>query len=630
MIKRMTSRWLAVGLVLVAACFTVLVFLAVHGAPLSEEMREESAQAGGSAVRGRTVDAATGEPAGDVKILLSCFQTALDVRSDADGAFCFQNLKPRGVTLRTEHPRWVMVGHRLTVQVREGETAYVEIQMQRGGVVTGRVTDADTGEGIEGVEVKATSRWGDEYDRDGVSTDGEGRYRIDGLIEYIYWIHIVDDRDGIYISDVMHAPFKRRVELRATPGKTQEANFQLKKLAYAPLSGIVVDQSGQPVAGVPVSVDKGIAGVGVSGVDPRDSVESSQDGSFEIRLPHPEVERVYIQARQRGFKSDRLRVEDIPAEGVHDLVLTVLPSGSISGVVLNAAREPAPNIKVELWNVATRGISNIPPDIMTDDAGRFRFDDVLPSDYVLVALGQRELLQRMMMSTPHLPRDIARMADESPHNPRMARLTVGPGEHVDEVVLMHPDVGKLSISGRIVDGRAEPIKSARVQASGPMEQSERAYDWPIRNQVDTDALGHFEIDGLLEGTYSVHAGSWWHEVIAPIEVVAGTEDLEVVLRQCPVIEGRVVHAVTGEPVRRFKAFVRSPSKRGPYPEFSDRTRYDEHGRFRIQTERREGAFFLYLYVVAPRFEAKEMPLDMQVGEIRSDITVRLEPSVGVK
>jgi protocatechuate 3,4-dioxygenase beta subunit len=196
---------------------------------------------------------------------------------------------------------------------------------------------------------------------------------------------------------------------------------------------------------------------------------------------------MYIQVRQTGLKSERLKIEDIPAEGVHDLVLTIYPPGSLSGVVLNVPRNPVPGIMVELWAIGSHGVGDARPERMTDDAGRFRFDDLMASDYLLLALGEREIMNRNEWSKHPSPDDIARKADENPDDLTMAKITLGRGENVDDVVLVNANAGDLSISGRVVNGRGEPVQRARVRARGPLDKTPSAYEWPVSNTTETNA-----------------------------------------------------------------------------------------------------------------------------------------------
>lgn len=102
-------------------------------------------------------------------------------------------------------------------------------------------------------------------------------------------------------------------------------------------------------------------------------------------------------------------------------------------------------------------------------------------------------------------------------------------------------LGEATISGKVLDLRHAPIPDAHVQASGPSS-----------DYAQTDEDGAYTIRGLAEGVYTVRVSHGDFGTEARKDVVASGEGVHFVLRPKEVISGRVVDAVTLEPIQEFE------------------------------------------------------------------------------
>ena len=121
-----------------------------------------------------------GAPVEDVQMRLSCSGRPGDLNfqyegsSDESGLFRFDNLPPSvKVTLACEHARLAYGWHRF--ELPDHGTKTYEVTLPNGRTISGRVTDATTGEPIVGARVGMG--W---WLVKAVTTDEEGRYTLDG------------------------------------------------------------------------------------------------------------------------------------------------------------------------------------------------------------------------------------------------------------------------------------------------------------------------------------------------------------------------------------------------------------------------------------------------------------------
>src|SRR5262249_12073312 len=109
------------------------------------------------------------------------FLCSKDASTDKDGAFQFDDLPPGRYVIHAYFDRDGIIASRpeTEVDVGPGAVAPVEVPLRRQPMITGRVVDTRTGQGVAGVQLYSLWR---ELGRNLVvgkaTTDAEGRYTI--------------------------------------------------------------------------------------------------------------------------------------------------------------------------------------------------------------------------------------------------------------------------------------------------------------------------------------------------------------------------------------------------------------------------------------------------------------------
>lgn len=137
------------------------------------------------------------------------------------------------------------------------------------------------------------------------------------------------------------------------------------------ISGVVVDAAtGAPLPQAVVSI-KG-----------RPAVQAGGTGRFTTPELEPGTHRLEIF--RPGYATV---IYEVRAEPNTNFVAQLLPHGSIAGEVLDEQSRPVPGIAVRAFR-KRRGaeiLEQAGKDVLTDDGGGYRFDDLAPGEYVVLA-----------------------------------------------------------------------------------------------------------------------------------------------------------------------------------------------------------------------------------------------------
>jgi len=243
--------------------------------------------------------------------------------TDGEGNFSVATRGPGEYRVEVAHDVLVSEERRYEATVREGEaTPELVIWMVSGGVVSGRVYDAVSGKGIAGVRVGANRS-----QVPGVTTDADGHYRLGGLRagqRQIFlghakgYLNPPENSNGVRVSVSMEE-------------EVPDVDFPLQPGVFGVIAGKVVDKEGRPVAGAEVTA----VSYNELTTEARLGNDTSRiDGSFQVD-ELPVASGYYVTAKSGGFISEELGPLGLTDEGLHDLVLTLRPTGSISGQVVD-------------------------------------------------------------------------------------------------------------------------------------------------------------------------------------------------------------------------------------------------------------------------------------------------------
>jgi len=433
------------------------------------------------------------------------------------------------------------------IQVTPGqETGGIELILPPSLTIEGRV-ESQAGAGVPGAMVSLSSR-----NRNFVAgvggmptaqTDADGKFVLEGVSEgkFRIWAQAAEFASGTRVDAQGGAD---DVLITLAPGLT--------------ISGVVKDTEGNPVTGMPVSARK---------TDRRDDnwwwwggsqAYTAPDGTFEMRGMAEGVYTLSVSARWQWGRE--VNAQDTTLAGVRagrDDVEIVIEAGKIiEGRVVDNHEKPVTtgwvNANFEGSNNRNNWRDQRYATVRAD--GTFRIVGLKPGPYTLgvsgsfqyaiqkgVAAGSRdvEIVVEEALSIE------GRVVDESgigiggglSIRARAAgtddwewknRFTPGDGVFIilaldagawdleirpngmPPIVIPNVTAGTRDLtvtategvvmSGQVVDGSGKPIKSARVRASQIKVASGKT---PANRSGRTDELGHFEIEGLATGEYSV-------------------------------------------------------------------------------------------------------------------------------
>lgn len=453
----------------------------------------------GNIVRGQVVEEGNGKPLEGIRVSSSGLHTF----TGAQGQFVLNGVSARsGVTLVARGKRHS--AKLIYVHTASGELPYVKIELARGGVIHGTVTDHE-GKPAEGVTVSADAGNVDNREK----TDAAGRYRLEGIPLNACGVNVV-------------AWCKGRFETRGTvpgfsPG-TNEFRLDLQLAEGFALSGRVMDQRGMPVAGAKLYTDWSPSEI---------LAHTGADGSFTIDGATDRMD--LLTARKEGYAPASLDLQRPEADARERIELVLLEGKTVSGRVIDEQGAPVAEALVHI-RTETRHTG---PQFHTlcDEVGRFLFED-LPA----------RLEEAIALKDGYV---------DSRGNP----VTVG--DHNLEIVLEQAG----AIEGFVVDAATgAPVFPTTVKitySEDPRHRSSRRGGlWSLLGREGiqfTREDGSFRLtDGLTrDGHYKlIVLAEDYAEAILPDVAAwpasAEREPIQVLLERGAAVAGDVVSAVSGQ------------------------------------------------------------------------------------
>lgn len=218
--------------------------------------------------------------------------------SGSDGLVRMRGVPPGSYQVVASHPDYVE-SEKLRVDLKEGDTVRVKLEVGEGAKLSGQVVD-EKGGAIAGAQVRLVPRAGRP-----VTTDAGGRFEVKPL-----------KAKASYRVDVQHPSYDQVDRPTATAGGSP---VKITVKARAVFRGRVVAERGGPVAHYRLD----------------DQHVDAADGRFE--LPLPEVDgKVIFTVQARGFEPRAVELPASPDLGDISLV----PSARVTGVVKDDAGQP--------------------------------------------------------------------------------------------------------------------------------------------------------------------------------------------------------------------------------------------------------------------------------------------------
>jgi protocatechuate 3,4-dioxygenase beta subunit len=446
-------------------------------------------------------------------------------QTDSEGRFVTRDLEPG-----TFHLTFQAAGFRPEVvrglAIREEEDpAPLEVVLERGAVLSGRVADS-RGRPAAGLRIFVLSLEradpllpSDSWEE----TDAEGRYRIAGLTA---------GRNRIEVQDWSH--MRRLLERTVTLGSGDQ-RLDLELPTGHRISGRVVDEQGEPVPGTRLML--------VLVGQPPLRADSGPEGGFRFTDVPEGTWRLTGSARGQAPLSEEVRVA---GGDLDDLVLRLSPAATITGRLLGLTELERNQVEIMAWPEPGRGgVVTSQMKGSVDGGGGYKIPDVGPGTWNVQAF---------------LP------------SGRNARGVVQVSAAGEEATLDLEIPRGLTLSGRILlDGR--PFTNAGITLA-TIENG-----WPTNSLVGvTRHDGTFELQGVKPGrvTLAVMAQGIGHA--RALDVASDQEVTIEILTG--LVNGHVLSA-DGQPAEGALVTLHGEDASLTFSFQSFQTRSDERGAFEL-------------------------------------------------
>jgi RNA polymerase sigma-70 factor (ECF subfamily) len=387
------------------------------------------------------------------------------------------------------------------------------------GSVTGLVTDSVTGEPIPGatIRVRPQGRLRSTPEDPRAVADERGAYALRGLGEGVH--EVTASAEG---------RADRQAEVKMDGSGESIQDFALDPGMSVLVT--VVGEDGRPIAGaraVPSDPNSDAAFYTDRGADTDESGQAWLHKLNRIRPPR-------IAVYKDGYRSPTLRPQARPDSDSAEVKFVIerieMKARAIAGSVRDASGRPIEGATIEWKDGAGtaygKGAVYGQHRAVTGRDGRYRleYDD----DYHTCDLG---------VAAPGWAPVVARgVRPGTPEEPAEKDFTLEPGHW---------------LAGRVVDEESRPLPGVRIHVMPSLDLLNPAVAYPaVLRAVKTDEEGRFRLEDLPGPRAAVEIWPADRRPSKEIEVEVDRE-VDLVLEGHGVIRGRVVDAVTGEPVQVF-------------------------------------------------------------------------------
>jgi len=355
--------------------------------------------------------------------------------------------------------------------------------------VTGIVLDKNTGRPIQGARVG--------FRRDEtIITDSDGQF----VLTY------TKDSEEVYVYASAPGYASRRTVVRVKKSGVQDVTIELS--LGSKLDGVVMDPNSQPIQGAEVR----ISGFYV----PIWPVTTNSEGRYEIDGLDPLESSYRMYITHPAYPAVALNFQPAPAGEIMYKEIFLKPGVTVFGQVTDKQGKPVPGVKV--GGSTTAGGFNI-TTYETDEDGMYILDNLANGKLTLWAIH-----------------------DEHALFVKGTTLREGPAEQQIDIRLDDPHI----LHGRVVDSEGKPVPEAiitihRYNRVGNLGQNRRS----------CDSQGQFIIpnappDGELElQIFGPGIATKMHKVDF------SRDECLVTVNRSGRIYGKVIDAVTGEPIQKF-------------------------------------------------------------------------------
>jgi protocatechuate 3,4-dioxygenase beta subunit len=483
-------------------------------------------------VEGRVVITVNGQPAPvrRARVILAAGQIATD--ADAEGYFRFERVPAGRYQVVAQKPGFVPDSAAVPIDLAPQQRASVQLLMQRGAALEGRVVGVD-GKPVTNlvVSVDRLAPTSDGYSRGETRwerTDDLGRFRIHTLPPGQYRLHAAAPPQTF--GDEMYFPGTPNEQDAAVITLTAGQTLQQLDLTVAanPAAnhasetdpGEPISENAQRVSGRVTSAEIGQplpeAQVMLDCAGPpatKRSVSTNGDGRFQfLRVRSGPCTMTVTadghQPPQTGSSWRPNKVIDVkPGEPLTNADVILIPVRAIEGRVVDEFGDPVPGAVVEvLGRQSLMGQSFLVPmgsldsRRVTDDRGWFRMYGLIPQDYYLRARTglfgvPGGLISSLNIDSPGGFAPTLYPGARTTSDASIVRL----GPTADAVDLTFPLVPShtTSVNGAVLDSDGRPVPRANVL----LQATDNDAVGPTTVNTAASASGIFRFDRVPDGTY---------------------------------------------------------------------------------------------------------------------------------
>lgn len=399
----------------------------------------------------------------------------------------------------------------------------LEITLEVGASVAGRITDSFDNRGISGIRVNATLE--SDYLTNDAQTDENGYYTIGGLAPGSYSVIADIDRTPYRVTKVL--PF-RRASITSPAQELKNIDFKLDKGGV--VWGYVTTPENEPVsAHVVLCTSESFVSQALSALvrraPPLTDNSSKEDGYYElIGVPLNEEWRIYATSDEQAPQlADPFIVTPRNKEVRVDI--TVFDGSNVFGQVVDHKGKPVPDARVSCFPsygelLAPLDRPQAAREEKSDEEGRFELQELPAGNYQVMAF--KEGYKFALNGTP--------LYANGYHDVKNFR-----------VVLEGIESGKYRVFGYVIDATGQAVSEARVTLSGLGTESLNGVD----RETATDSGGEFNFDGVEIGTYVLNADKDGYSRKTLGRVLLD-EPNEIVLQAASIVRGRVLAKATNQ------------------------------------------------------------------------------------
>jgi protocatechuate 3,4-dioxygenase beta subunit len=404
--------------------------------------------------------------------------TDVDPITDKEGRFECHDLAPGSIQLvASADGRADSVPMVLTLEAGQSLTG-LTLALSAGGRLVGEVFDA-AGQPDAHRSISVVRRGGSASHRE-IGADELGRFAVEHLAAGTYDVYTRESAKEREENRRANAHVVSQREARAiiVDGETTHVSIGAPPSSPVRVHGVVTSAR-HALPGVEMNVGR----VLTNGERVDHSMASDAEGRYEITLDEPGDWGFFFNLPS-GTSSGRH--ENIPAGASYELDIA-LPSGSISGRVVDSSDHPIAGIDVEArTDPATAELSSIAASgsATTDANGRFQFDALPDGTYAL---------DTFEMSSP----DSGAVSLRYAHVHKSGLVLHGGSDLRDVELRLSPSA---SLEGTELDPSGSPVRFARVFVRDRLGAQTR-----LPFAALTDAKGRFKAEGLSPGTFTVFA-----------------------------------------------------------------------------------------------------------------------------